>query len=778
MLFKNRIRNKANKMFDDLIVDPSFIKHNSPKNKTPFINVLAPALSAAVCVLLIGGVTTSLIVIGKNNKANQGLGLKQIVEKAMCLDNQNQVLREFESNASFVFGGNITKKNEDGKAVDMDDSLVEVDSSAFKAGVVGNYQINCRLKSDNNSLLSYNVVVTEDVIREIKVVSKKSVYYLNEPVLPSDVEVFKVMESGKAVRALPTEVGIDSMFYDSTQVGTYPIAVYLETNKKIKAYYDVEVKPLEEISLRGDYAYQVEDNRAGSPIIHAFTIGNSIESKTSDIIMDGDYTYSFIDGHVLIKNGHYGQAITYIPETREMVVSGLNGEADKKCFLMSDRDSFYTVKGNDSKVRYVARDGYISKKALDYFEYTYGGLYKDDELKNEVSSLDYFYKETTLYLGKGQHISSDKGYLGDWYLENDMNKMKISINEARLGKYGAADRFYEVDETKDAVIISSGDTNYIYDKYQGALYATNSNSERTTRYRKYDPNTEAICKIYYNNAGDYESIVYQLGETLSKRFVNDNRLDYVVVSSYMDANGEKDYNDEQILGDMTARGTFGHRYMDSLMGKYSGNYLSYWEITDKFGADSDHRFYLQRVEKGEVSRVGWFHFTEATREKYKVPYVNSHGQYVFDENGLLRYKETTLTVYKAYAHFEDHAVLAARVHFARVDNNSDIIAINFGNGSGYKVTDIWGKMPFIGTYMADDGKVINVNEDAKMFEYDGTATPHQMNCVIKNYTKENILVSYYEKGANEERIDREVEFKLVEGRYQFERNNKTYYQQL
>ena len=68
MLFKNRIRNKANKMFDDLIVDPSFIKHNSPKNKTPFINVLAPALSAAVCVLLIGGVTTSLILIGKNNK--------------------------------------------------------------------------------------------------------------------------------------------------------------------------------------------------------------------------------------------------------------------------------------------------------------------------------------------------------------------------------------------------------------------------------------------------------------------------------------------------------------------------------------------------------------------------------------------------------------------------------------------------------------------------------------------------------------------------------------
>ena len=101
--------------------------------------------------------------------------------------------------------------------------------------------------------------------------------------------------------------------------------------------------------------------------------------------MDGDYTYDVVNGHVLITNGHYGQAITYIPETREMVVSGLDGEPDKKCFLVSDRDAFYTVDGT----RYVARDGYVSKKALDYFDLTYGGLYTDESLKNKVSSLDY-----------------------------------------------------------------------------------------------------------------------------------------------------------------------------------------------------------------------------------------------------------------------------------------------------------------------------------------------------------------------------------------------------
>ncbi len=790
MLFKNRIRNKANKMFDDLIVDPSFIKHNSPKNKTPFINVLAPALSAAVCVLLIGGVTTSLVLINRNNK-NQGLGLNQIMERAMVLDNQNQVLREFESNASFIFGGNITRKNEDGKAVDIDNSLVEVDSSQFQEGVVGNYTINCRLKSDNNALVSYNVVVNEDVIREIAVVSKKSVYYLNEPILPSDVEVFKIMEDGKTVRALPTEVGINDMCYDASKVGTYPISVYLQTNKKIKLTYNVEVKPLEEISLKGDYAYQIEDNRVGSPIVHAFSIDKTIKSKVSDVIMDGDYTTSFIDkdrGQVVIKNGHYGQAMTYIPETREMVVSGLNGEPDKRCFLVSDRDAFYTVKGGEDNLTYVARDGYISKKALDYFDLTYGGLYKDDELRNKVTSLDHFYDEISLYLGKSRHISSDKGYIGDWYLESDMNKMKMTINEVNLGEYGNTNRNYEVDETKEEVIITSGNQLYVYDKYQGALYATDNNGQRTLRYKKYDANSEAVCKIYYNNAGDYESIVYQLGETLSKRFVSDNRLDYVVVSSVVDENGEREYHDEQIIGNMTVKGTFGHRYMDSLIGKYNGNYLSYWEITDKFGADrmddnSDHRFYLQRVEMGEVTRTGWFHFTEATREKYKVPYVNSHGEYAYDENGLVRYHETTLTVYKAYAHFEDHAVLAARVHFTRVmdfvtGKDSDIIAINFGNGSDYKISEIWGKMPFIGQYASDNDKTIKVDKDAVMYEYNANQLVATINGAVTNYSKDLTKVSCYEKGANEERVNSEVEFKLIGGRYQFERNGKTYIQQI
>jgi len=789
MLFKNRIRNKANKLFDDLIVDPSFIKHNSPKNKTPFINVLAPSLSAAVCVLILGGVTTSLILVNQNNK-NRGANLGQVVEKDMVLDNQNQVLRQFESNSSFIFGGNITRKNEDGKAVDIDESLVEVDASAFKKGVVGNYTINCRLKSDDKALVSYNVIVNEDVVREIKVVSKKSIYYLNEPILPSDVEVFKIMEDGKAVRALPTEIGIDDMRYNSTKVGTYTIAVYLQTNKKIKSFYDVEVKPLKEISLKGDYAYQIEDNRVGSPIVHAFSIGNTIESKLPDIVMNGDYTSTFVNGHVVITNGHYGQAITYIPEAREMVVSGINGVPDKKCFMLSDRDAFFTVQEIEGNTTYIARDGYVSKKSLDYFDLTYGGLYFDEELKNRVTSLDYFYKENRLFLGRGRHISSDKGYIGDWYLESDMNKLKYSINETNLGRYDHSDRAYEVDETKNEVIITSSFDTFIYDKYQGVLYSSDANGAKINKYRKYDPNTEAICRIYYNSNGDYESIVYQIGEKLTKRFVSDNSIGYATITSYFDENGkEKTYNDQPIIKNMSAKGTFGHRYMKSLQGKYGENYMSYWEITDKFGADrmedeENHRFYLQRSEMGHVSRTGWFHFTHASRERYKVPYVNSHGEYVYDEDGLLRYYEMTFTVYKAYAQFDDHSVLEARVHFTgRFSTNPDTgeveeeAAINFGTGSIGKIYGIWSNMPFIGQFATNDSEVIEITPSAKMLEY-GYGSNHEINCAVTDYKKDEITVSCYEKDANGKRKESEIRIELVGGRYQFERNGKTYFQQI
>ena len=792
MLFKNRIRNKANKTFDKLIVDPSFIKHNSPKNKTPFINVLAPIFSAAACLLLVAGIITPIAISQNKSRNKDGGMLKQIVEKAATLDNQNEVLREFESNASFIFGGNITKRNEDGKAIDVNESIVKVDDSEFKKGVTGNYTINCRLESDDKALVSYNVIVNEDVIEEIAVVSKKSVYYMGETVLPSDVEIFKVMETGKTVRALPTEIGIDLRDYNAAEAGKYKVTAYLQTNKKIQVTYEVEVKPLEEIDLKGKYAYEMNDNRVGSPIVYAFEINDTIVPQYPNIIMEGDYTYSIINGQVLIKNGHYGQAITYIPETREMVVSGLDGAPDMKCFLMSDRDSLYSVKGLrsfDRDIKFVAKNGYISKKALDYFDATCSGIYTDTKLKSKVSSLEHFFKEETLFAGRDRTIVIDTGYIGDWYQESDMNKLKISITDKAMGEYENSNRPYVIDETKDEVIISCDDKNYSYDKSTGVLYLLSSDGKRTIKYRKYDANVEAICQFIYDDSANYESMVYKLGESINKRFITDNILYYAIASTYVDSNGvELAYNDEPITKDMTVRGSFGHRYMSSLMGKYGENYMSYWEVTDKFGADKmngeeDHSYYLQRVEMGQVTRTGWFHFTEATREQYKIPYKNSHDEYVYDEDGLMKYREVTLTVYKAYAHFDDHAVMGVRVHFSNSSTHinpvtgkiEEDVYINFGNGTIGRIDGIWKKMPFVGEYSSSDGKVIGVSKEAKLFEYKDSGV-HEVACAVTNYTKDETTVSCYEKVNNGQRVNSEIVFKLVDGLYQFERNGVTYKQ--
>ena len=229
MLFEKRYKKRANQAFDKMIVDPSFMKNNSLKSTAQPISskkrFLAPALSACASLVLAGGLILTLILV--NNKDNKNkMVLRPIVENAMRLDNENEIVREFESNASFVFGGTLTKKNADGKAIDINNSLVELDYSQFKKGTVGNYTINCHLKSDKNAYVSYNVLVNDEIIDHIKINNYRDTYYVGENVMNDDVEVIKVMKSGKEIHALPTEIVIDDSFFDSTQPGICQLTVH------------------------------------------------------------------------------------------------------------------------------------------------------------------------------------------------------------------------------------------------------------------------------------------------------------------------------------------------------------------------------------------------------------------------------------------------------------------------------------------------------------------------------------------------------------------------
>ena len=103
--------------------------------------------------------------------------------------------------------------------------------------------------------------------------------------------------------------------------------------------------------------------------------------------------------------------------------------------------------------------------------------------------------------------------------------------------------------------------------------------------------------------------------------------------------------------------------------------------------------------------------------------------------------------------------------------------INFGSGSIGKIYGIWSNMPFLGQFASSDGKIIEIDKSAKMFEY-GYGSNHEITCAVTSYKKDNIVVSCYERDNSEKRVNSEIEIKLVEGRYQFERNGKTYIQQI
>jgi hypothetical protein len=163
----------------------------------------------------------------------------------------------------------------------------------------------------------------------------------------------------------------------------------LSTNRAIKASYEVDVKPLEEIALEGNYSYELNYIKVGTPIIRAFNINGKIKPEYSSIHITGHYKKTVKDGQVIVEsddivdNGS-SQVLRYVPQTREMIVYSAHTDRERKCFLMSERDVTFTVRNvHDSWTNYkfVAKNGYISNKQIDYFKFHYGGVYFDTDVE-------------------------------------------------------------------------------------------------------------------------------------------------------------------------------------------------------------------------------------------------------------------------------------------------------------------------------------------------------------------------------------------------------------
>ena len=790
MLFEKRYKKRTKQAFDKLIVDPSFMKNNSLKSNgqhTPSKKrILVPALSACASLVLAGGLVLTLILVNNKDSKNK-MVLRPVVENAMRLDNENEILREFESNASFVFGGTLTKKNADGKAIDINNSLVELDYSDFKKGTVGNYTINCHLKSDKRAYVSYNVLVNDEIIDHIKINNYRDTYYVGENVMNEDVEIVKVMKSGKEVHALPTEISIDDSLFDSTQPGKCQLTVYLSTNRAIKASYEVDVKPLEEIALEGNYSYELNYIKVGTPIIRAFNINGKIKPEYSSIHITGHYKKTVKDGQVIVEsddivdNGS-SQVLRYVPQTREMIVYSAHTDRERKCFLMSERDVTFTVRNVHDRwtnYKFVAKNGYISNKQIDYFKFHYGGVYFDNAMNVPVSSLTHLDKDTYVYVGHIQDEIKENGYYGSWYDPSNNNEIAFSINKEAFGDYSFSNTSsYTVNERDDEIIIRNKGYVYSYDKIDGKLYLLDEYyGLRTTEYSKYDENTQAICSLTDSSTNEIHHIVYELGENLNKSFVQNSVVTTVSVSSYYVNNIEFPYENEPVLEDVSAHGHIVNKYLDDYAYKY-GDYDSYWQFTDNFGADrqdrNDHHHYLIRVENGEVTRVGWVGFSEVVNKTYQIPATDEQGKQLLDNNGNPIYRDTNETYFRAFAHFDDYVVKEIRF-------SSVTYAVNLGEGWLYPNIKIWADMPFLGTYQSLDNKQIDIHSSALLGQHyldkDGYDQVRYINGAIVTLEDNNILINCIDMAENGSRLDYQVNIEKIDGVYQFTLNNVKYYKQ-
>ena len=214
-------------------------------------------------------------------------------------------------------------------------------------------------------------------------------------------------------------------------------------------------------------------------------------------------------------------------------------------------------------------------------------------------------------------------------------------------------------------------------------------------------------------------------------------------------------------------------YIKPFEGKY-GIYLSYWQITAMKTPNNQngilHNYHAVHIEMGEVTEEGWIEYNSTQTQRTQTPSLNFRGQPNYDQNGREIYDEQVETVYEATVHFGEDKVETIRL-------NKDASSVKLGQKEWDEETNsIWGRMPFIGNYVSNDGKKIQVKEDATMVE-ETAKGDKAIDCYVIKYKKEKISINYTEEVKKNKLVSNEMDVTLVDGNYQFTKDGVTYYRQ-
>lgn len=214
-------------------------------------------------------------------------------------------------------------------------------------------------------------------------------------------------------------------------------------------------------------------------------------------------------------------------------------------------------------------------------------------------------------------------------------------------------------------------------------------------------------------------------------------------------------------------------YISPFEGKY-GIYLSFWQITDMKNPENQkgvlYNYHAVHIVLGEIVEEGWLEFNKTETKETYTPVLNFRGQEAKDEYGNTIYEIKQEQYNYATVHFADERT--AKIKMAVEENT-----VSIGNEEWDKQTDsIWGRMPFLGTYKADNGDTIEVKEDATMVEH-SAKEDRNIDCYVIKYKKDNISINYTEEVKKNKLVTRQTNIKLVDDKYQFVKDGKTYIRQ-
>ena len=214
-------------------------------------------------------------------------------------------------------------------------------------------------------------------------------------------------------------------------------------------------------------------------------------------------------------------------------------------------------------------------------------------------------------------------------------------------------------------------------------------------------------------------------------------------------------------------------YISPFAGKY-GIYLSFWQITDMKNPDNQngilHNYHAVHVVLGEVVEEGWLEFSSTETKTVQTPLLNFRGQKITDENGKVVFDKKEQQYNFVTVHFADDRVETIKMS---LEDNT----VSIGTDVWDEQTDsIWGRMPFLGTYKADNGNTVEVKEDATMVEHTAK-NDKNIDCYVIKYKKDNISINYTEEVKKNKLITRQTDIKLVDGNYQFVKDGATYIRQ-